>query len=308
MFSWRVLGYVASEEYDVVFGTSSRLMTAVLAAWIASKKKIPLYLDIRDIFVDTIKDVFPQYLAKTVGPLFGTMERWAINKATRVNLVSGGFAGYFSERYRGKNFTYFTNGIDDEFVSASCVGTKGILSKRPTIRALYAGNIGEGQGLHVILPALAKRMVGKVCFRVIGDGGRKNALQSALAVNGIENVEFLSPVSRDQLIKEYQDADVLFLHLNDHEAFKKVLPSKLFEYAAMGKPIWAGVAGYAAEFVRSEISNAAVFNPCDAEEAERVFADLVLHDSCRDEFLKKYARKNIMEKMAIDIVDMTKGE
>lgn len=306
VFSWRVLGYVATEEYDVVFATSSRLMTAVLAAWIAKKKKIPLYLDIRDIFVDTIKDVFPRYLAKTVGPLFGMLERWAINKATKVNLVSLGFAEYFSERYRGKDFTFFTNGIDDEFVAASYVSEKSISDKRLTIRALYAGNIGEGQGLHAILPDLARRMSGKICFRIIGDGGRKNALQAGLAAHNIENVELLPPVSRDQLIKEYQDADVLFLHLNDHEAFKKVLPSKLFEYAAMGKPIWAGVAGYAAKFVRSEITNAAVFNPCDAEEAARVYEDLVLHVSCRDEFLKKYARKNIMEKMATDIVDMIK--
>ena len=60
--------------------------------------------------------------------------------------------------------------------------------------------------------------------------------------------------------------------------------------------------------MRSEIPNAVIFNPCNAEEAARVYENLVLHDSCRDEFLKKYARKNIMEKMAIDIVDMTKEE
>jgi len=308
VFAWRVLGHVASEEYDVVFATSSRLMTAVLAAWIASKKKTRLYLDIRDIFVDTIKDVLPRYLAITAGPLFGILEHWAINKANKVNLVSRGFAEYFTARYRSKDFTYFTNGIDEEFVAASYVNQIDKSAKRSTVSVLYAGNIGEGQGLHAILPDLARRVSGKICFRIIGDGGRKNTLQSALARYGVENVEILPPVSRDQLIREYQDADVLFMHLNDHEAFKKVLPSKVFEYAAMGKPIWAGVAGYAAEFIRSEISNAVVFNPCDAEEAAQVYEDLVLHVSCRDDFLKKYARKNIMEKMAIDIVGMTKEE
>ncbi len=39
---------------DLVFGTSSRLMTAVLSSFVAWTKKAPLYLDIRDIFVDTI--------------------------------------------------------------------------------------------------------------------------------------------------------------------------------------------------------------------------------------------------------------
>ena len=306
VFAWRVLDHVASKEYDVVFATSSRLMTAVLAAWIASKKKTRLYLDIRDIFVDTMEDVLPRYLAMTAGPLFGMLERWAINKANKVNLVSRGFAEYFTARYRSKDFTYFTNGIDEEFVAASYVNQIDKSAKKSTVSVLYAGNIGEGQGLHAILPDLARRMSGKMCFRIIGDGGRKDALQAGLAAHGIENVEILPPVSRDQLIKEYQDADVLFLHLNDHEAFKKVLPSKLFEYAAMGKPIWAGVSGYAASFVRSEITNAAVFNPCSADEAERVFDDLIIHVSGREEFLKKYSRRNIMEKMAMDIVGLNK--
>ena len=147
----------------------------------------------------------------------------------------------------------------------------------------------------------------KVCFRIIGDGGRRKVLQSRLLQQGVDNVEILEPVNRQQLIAEYCDADVLFLHLNDRTAFNKVLPSKLFEYAAMGKPIWAGVSGYAAEFVRSEISNAAVFIPCNSEDAERSFDELKIEDSCRIEFVKKYARKKIMQKMAADILNMASG-
>ena len=64
---------------------------------------------------------------------------------------------------------------------------------------------------------------------------------------------------------------MLFLHLGAHAAFEKVLPSKLFEYAALGKPVLAGVAGFAARFVREEISNAAVFPPCDVAGAVRAF-------------------------------------
>jgi glycosyltransferase involved in cell wall biosynthesis len=144
------------------------------------------------------------------------------------------------------------------------------------VEVLYAGNLGEGQGLHAIIPDLAKRMRGRVRFKIIGDGGRKEALRAALASAGIDNVDMLPPVKRAQLIEAYQAADVLFLHLNDYDAFRKVLPSKLFEYGAMGKPIWAGVSGYAAEFVRTELDNSVVFHPCNTVEAERVFSQLRL--------------------------------
>jgi glycosyltransferase involved in cell wall biosynthesis len=306
IFFREVVRYTESRDYDLVFATSSRLMTGVLGAWVARSKKALLYLDIRDIFVDTIEDVLPRYLAMLAKPLFSMFERWAVKHAAKVNLVSSGFTDYFNSRYPGQHFSYFTNGIDYEFIAVSYRISCKVAKNRIPVTVLYAGNLGEGQGLHAIIPELAKRMQGRVYFRIIGDGGRKEALRTALVRAKVDNVELLPPMNREQLIKAYQDVDVLFLHLNDYDAFKKVLPSKLFEYAAMGKPIWAGVSGYAADFIRAEIDNSAVFHPCNAAEAEQVFASLVLHDSPRSRFINKYARGNIMKEMAKDIVAVAK--
>lgn len=300
-FSREVLRITRVEEYDLVYATSSRLMTAALGAWVARKKRIPLYLDIRDIFVDTINDVLPRHLAILAKPIFTLLERWAINRASKVNLVSRGFAEYFSVHYPRQRFSYFTNGIDDEFLSVSV--SKSSVRTSGMVEILYAGNVGEGQGLHAIVPYLAKRMHGQICFKIIGDGGRSEALRAALTSTGVDNVQLLPPMKRTQLIAAYQSADVLFLHLNDYDAFKKVLPSKLFEYGAMGKPIWAGVSGYASEFVRNELDNSAVFHPCNAAEAERVFTQLRLQTEPRNHFVSKYARINIANEMAKDVVN-----
>jgi hypothetical protein len=123
-------------------------------------------------------------------------------------------------------------------------------------------------------------------------------LQLALSCQGIDNIEILAPMGRDQLITEYQDADVLFLHLNDHDAFKRVLPTKVFEYGVLGKPIWAGVAGYAAEFLQSEIFNVTVFSLCDAEGAELAFERLIFRD-IPSEFVEKYARKKLWNRWLV---------
>jgi glycosyltransferase involved in cell wall biosynthesis len=289
------------KEYDLVFATSSRLMTAVLGAWVARKKRIPLYLDIRDIFVDTIKDVLPRHFAILVRPVFESLERWALNSASKVNLVSQGFSDYFSKHYPRQLFSYFTNGIDDEFLSVPL--PESVPRIDGVAAVLYAGNLGEGQGLHVILPDLAKKMQGRVRFKIIGDGGRKDTLLTALVSAGVDNVELLPPMKRAQLIEAYQATDVLFLHLNDYDAFRKVLPSKLFEYGAMGKPIWAGVSGYAAEFIRTEMDNSAVFHPCNAAEAERVFSQLLLQNGSRDRFVAKFTRTKIANDLATDILN-----
>src|SRR3990172_1990513 len=62
-------------------------------------------------------------------------------------------------------------------------------------------------------------------------------------------------------IAYYRESDILFLQLNNYEAFKKVLPSKIFEYAAMYKPIIAGVDGYAKEFLEEHLPDSLVYKP-----------------------------------------------
>lgn len=292
----------AGRDYDLVVATSSRLMTAALGAWIARRARAQLYLDMRDIFTDTIGEVAPRMIARLTGPLLARLERSTVRRAHTVNLISRGFADYFTSRYPGTRFTYFTNGIDEEFLatgrSAEVVARNG----PGPLTVLYAGNLGEGQGLHAILPALAKRMESRVRFQIVGDGGRRRALERALAASGATNVELHPPVSRAELVALYRAADVLFVHLNDYEAFKKVLPSKLFEYAATGKPMWAGVAGYAATFIRDEIDNAAVFAPCAVEEAIESFDRLVQREVPRTAFVAKYTRRAISRAMAADIL------
>ncbi len=301
-----VKGVVRDQEYDLVFASSSRLMTAVLGAYIAHSKKIPLYLDIRDIFVDTIKDVLPRRITWLVKPVFSQVEKFAFKKASRINVVSKGFLPYFDERYPEIAKTVFTNGIDDEFLrlkpSQKHVSNGNIDEKPKLIEVLYAGNVGEGQGLHNILPNLAIALKDKVFFRVIGAGGRLTQLKSALDDAECLNVTLSPPVNRNQLIEAYIKADVLFLHLNDYDAFLKVLPSKLFEYGALGKPILAGVSGYSARFIDEYLDNAQVFTPCNVESAKKAFEQLDINTAPRPEFIKHFSRSGIMSIMADDIL------
>jgi hypothetical protein len=292
----------SGKRYDLVFATSSRLMTAALGAHIAGRTGARLYLDIRDIFVDTIKDVLKGPLAKLMPPAFSILERRTITAADTVNLVSPGFASYFGDRYPHTRFTFFTNGIDDEFVVAAPAER----SERPTldskVRVLYAGNVGEGQGLHAIVPRLAARLRDRVEFTIIGDGGRHAVLDESIRTEGLANVKLIPPMDRARLIEAYRAADVLFLHLNDYPAFEKVLPSKVFEYGAMGKPIWAGLGGFSAAFVERELQNSAVFPPGNADTAIVAFDRLKIRDEPRTDFIAKYSRADISLKMAADIL------
>ena len=81
-----------------------------------------------------------------------------------------------------------------------------------------------------------------------------------------------------------------------------MIPSKLFEYAALGKPIWAGVGGFTASFVSTEITNAAVFPPCDVDGALRAFDQLRIQEIPRVEFCAKYSRTKVSRALAEDVL------
>lgn len=304
-FARRSLAHTAARAYDAVFATSSRLMTAALGARIARRGHTRLYLDLRDIFVETIHDVLPGPLGFPVKHAFAALERWTIRSADRINLVSPAFESYFRERYGELSLAAFTNGVDDEFVAAALAGDG---TRTPAadgrLRIVYAGNIGESQALHEIVPPLARELRDQAQFIVIGDGGRRAALAAALEAQNVGNVELRAPVARSELLAAYRAADVLFLHLGPQPAFERVLPSKLFEYAAIGKPVLAGVGGYSARFVRDEISNAAVFAPTDVRGAVTALRSLRIADAPRPEFVAKFARSSIAVAMARDILQL----
>jgi len=305
-FAWHAARAASEHQYDLILATSSRLMTATLGAWVSRRSGTPLYLDIRDLFADTMNDVLSPRVAPLVRPLLSSLERWTMRRATRANLVSPGFAPYFDQRYPGLPQSLFTNGIDDDFLPPHPARPP-VTGDRP-ITIVYAGNFGEGQGLHLIIPALAARLGRRAQFRLIGDGSRRAALMEGLAARKISNVDVLPPMSRADLVAQYHAADVLFLHLNDYDAFTRVLPSKVFEYAAVGTPILAGVGGFAADFFRAEVSNAAVFAPCDVEAALRALDTLSLPGTPRDTFVAKYARRDIMRRMASEITGLFPSE
>jgi glycosyltransferase involved in cell wall biosynthesis len=305
-FARAVLAHVATRDYDLVVVTSGRLMSATLGAWIARHKRARLYLDVRDIFVDTIKDVLPPPAAWLAHPVFSRVESWTMRGADRINLVSPGFVDYFRTRYPDRPLSGFTNGVDDEFLQGAA---EGAVRAEPDgrMRVVYAGNIGDGQALHQILPQLALALRQRARFIVIGDGGQRRSLEAAVASVNPGNVEFRDPMSRPALLQAYRDAHLLFLHLGNVPAFEKVLPSKLFEYAALGKPVWAGVSGYAARFVREEISNATVFPPGDVAGAVRALDALELRDQPRPLFVAKFARAQIARAMAEEILALGQG-
>ncbi len=295
---------VGKEKYDLVYATSAKLFTAFLGRRMSYRLNCPLYLDIRDLFVDNLGDIFGS--RKLIGGLLvwvmSGIEKYTFSKATHINLISEGFKPYF-DKYPLPEYSFFSNGIDDAFIESGKIRTEN--RKKPYV-ITYAGNVGTGQSLDKVIPEAALKLGNDYIFRVIGDGGTLPLLKNRIDELGVSNVELLPPVKREDIIQYYLDSDFLFLQLNDLDCFKKVLPSKIFEYGSFDKPIIAGVAGFARQFIEKNVPNHILYDPNDVNGLVNGIRNYTIKYEMRDAFRYGFRRDALDSAMADSIIKVAK--
>ena len=288
-------------NFDLVFASSSRLFTAYLGSHIAKKNNSFLYLDIRDIFVDTLNDLLKNKFFKFfIINIVKFFERKTFSNADHINLISKGFNDYF-KKYKYPTYSNFSNGIDKQFLNV-----KSDLKDSRIKIITYAGNIGAGQGLHKIIPEAAKLLENNFRFKIVGSGSYKNKLIDKINELNLDNVELIDPVDRKTLESIYLESHYLFLHLNNYNSFKKVLPSKIFELGSYPQPLIAGVSGFAKEFISNNLSNFILFNPCDTESfVKQIIAHKYKHYN-EKKFKSKFSRLKIDTDLSQSILSYLK--
>jgi len=116
----------------------------------------------------------------------------------------------------------------------------------------YVGTIGMASGLGVALRAadrLEQEGRDDVRFLLVGDGAVREDLEAEARAGKLRSVVFTGRQAKSRMPEFLAATDACLVHLSRKDLFKTVLPSKIFEAAAMRKPIVLGVQGFAAELV-----------------------------------------------------------
>ncbi|MBL8210463.1 MAG: glycosyltransferase family 4 protein [Bryobacterales bacterium] len=120
-----------------------------------------------------------------------------------------------------------------------------------TFNIVYAGNVGAFQGVDTIVRAAANlNDLGHVRVVIVGTGQRLDEAKKVAGEAGARNVVFLGRREYWEMADVYGFADVLVIHLNDHQFFAATIPSKTQVSLASGRPILMAVRGDAADIVR----------------------------------------------------------
>jgi len=240
---------------DVVIATSPQFFcgwAGVLVRWF---RRLPFILEIRDIWPESVTAVGAMHNRRVVA-LLERLERRMYAAATHIVTVGEGYKGKLVERtVRPEQISVVTNGVDADVYHPREADADLAAHHRLTGRFVcaYVGTIGMACGLDVVLRAgrmLNAKGRDDVQFLLVGDGASREQLAQQVRVEGLDNVLLVGRQPKDKVPAFLSIANACLVHLKKRDLFATVLPSKIFEAAAMGKPIVLGVAGHAAEVVQ----------------------------------------------------------
>jgi glycosyltransferase involved in cell wall biosynthesis len=239
---------------DVLIATSPQFFCGWAGTVVATLRRLPFILEIRDIWPESIEAV-GALRARLVIRILETMERAMYRSATHIVTVGEGYRRQLGLRgVDAADITVIPNGIDRELFTAQSqpFDIRGRYGLDGKFICAYIGTIGMASGLGVILRAatiLKHKGRDDIAFLLVGDGAVQQDLHRDAQQAGLDNIVFTGRVDRHLVPSILRSVDVCLVHLRRQELFKSVLPSKIFEAAGMARPIILGVEGCAAELL-----------------------------------------------------------
>ena len=112
----------------------------------------------------------------------------------------------------------------------------------------YIGTHGMAHKIDFLV-RVSQRFPENCVLLLVGDGAEKKAVQTLAARLPDAKVKFHSGVTKAEVNSFITASDVCLVNLRRSPLFKTVIPSKIFEIAALGRPILLGVEGESAAIV-----------------------------------------------------------
>jgi len=223
---------------DVVLVIEPPLFCAPMAWLTARLSRAKCWLHVQDFEVDAAFDlgIIPFAWMKK---LVSAIERWLMQRFDGVSTISGSMVKRLVEKgVQQKKTLLFPNWADIQNIRADA---KGALAFRRLLDipeqgmiVLYSGNMGEKQGLELVIEAAdLLRDQQHLFFALCGEGAIKERLQALVKEKQLENVQFLSLQPANRLAGMLSSANVHLVVQKAHAA-DLVMPSKLTNILSVG--------------------------------------------------------------------------
>jgi len=260
-FLWKILTKIKA-DYVFIFEVSP-MTQALPGVWYANKRNVPCYLYVQDLWPENV-EIITGIKNKFILGNIGKMVDYIYTHSTRIFTTSKSFVKSIHERgVPIEKVEYWPQYAEDFYIPLDKESIPEI-PKNNAFNIIFAGNIGNAQGLDILPKAAAiikmKNPSIDIQFNIVGDGRYKAELiKLVTSLNLEESFNFISKQPASRIPELMAANDAAFLSLTDNDLFTKTIPAKLQSYMACGVPSIASAAGETENIIR--IANAGVCSP-----------------------------------------------
>lgn len=295
------------DRIDYVIATSPPLFVG-LSGWLIAKfKRAGFVLDIRDIWPDSAVGtghIRKQSLVYKVGKV---LEGFIYHRADIITCVSNKMKEYI-QGYLRKDVPVLVlyNGLSNKFLGNLDVGAENNNVAVDEFIISYIGNFGYAQNLDLVIEVVEKLRHKNLKFVLIGEGTVKNNILEQVKQKNLKNINLKESCSKEKAFKAMLQSQALFFMLNkESDAFKRTIPSKVFDYLWANKPILFGIEGEGKEILGS-LSGNLYFDAADAgsfiNSVTKLYENYNFYkinaEENRDFVLKNFTREKMVERLA----------
>jgi colanic acid biosynthesis glycosyl transferase WcaI len=259
---------------EVVIGTSPQLLCALAGNWIARRHGARFVFEVRDLWPESLVAVDA---ATEQSLLYRTLDRVALGlyrDAWKIVVVTDEFQRCLTDRgVPASRIVVVKTGVDTERFHPGVPGaTRPELDGKFVVS--YIGTLGMAHSVSTFLEAaVLLRHHSDIHFLIVGNGAQRDRLLRFWRDQHLDNVTILDQQPWEAIPSYLTLSAASLVHLSRSPLFETVLPSKMFEIMAAGRPVILGVRGEAERVLRQAEAGIAC-EPQSAPDLARAILEL----------------------------------
>lgn len=252
-FAWRSARIGLSEDYDLLFATSTPLTAGIPGIFARLLRGKRFIFEVRDLWPDLPRALGMRNPFLLAG--MGFLE-WLTYRSAHacIGLSPGIVEGILRRSQAGKPVVMIPNGCDLALFEPGQREALSLPGIEPNdFVAGFTGAHGIANGLDAVIDAamvLKQREISDIKLLFVGDGKEKDRLAARAKAQRLDNCIFLPPISKHELAILVGRLDCGLMILKNVPAFYYgTSPNKFFDYISAGLPVLNNYPGWLAELI-----------------------------------------------------------
>ena len=276
-------------KFDLILA-SSPPVTSALSGYILSRiRRTRFILEIRDLqpesgeqFGNLKKSIFTESIRKVM--------RFLYRRADHIVCVTEGIESWMREiGIPAEKLTTIKSGVGQDFLNSHSNGIRKKYGWEDKYLILFSGTLGWVRPLETIVES-ARLLADdrQYHFVFVGDGQKRKSLELLTTQYNLKNISFIGLQPLEEIPYFLKAGDVLIECLKEAPVAKIALPTKIFEYMAVGKPILFGaIKGETSQFL-DNAGGALTFSTADPEQLAGLIRSLYSKEINGNDLGKRY--------------------